>query len=184
MPSSTGGAMTVKLVILDLDRTLWDHHNVTELRAPFTRIDAQTATDATGVHVRLQPGARALLDTLRERRILISIASWNEPAPTFAILEALGLRDYFVHPKVEFHPYKERMVSDLVRELSDKGVRLRPEEILYVDDRALHLRRVRLTVGPVQTLRAGVDIRDLRDVIGYLDRDPASTHSPVTAEEG
>jgi len=25
---------------------------------------------------------------------------------------------------------------------------------------------------------------DLRDVIGYLDRDPASTHSPVTAEEG
>jgi hypothetical protein len=36
----------------------------------------------------------------------------------------------------------------------------------------------------VQVLQAGVDIRDLRDVIDYLDRDPASTHSPVTAEEG
>ncbi|OLC29572.1 MAG: magnesium-dependent phosphatase-1 [Armatimonadetes bacterium 13_1_40CM_64_14] len=176
--------MAVRLVILDLDRTLWDHHNATELRAPFTRIDEQTVADATGVHVTLQPGARALLDTLRERRILISIASWNQPAPASAILETLGLRDYFVHPKVEFHPYKERTVSDLVRELSEEGVRLRPEEILYVDDRALHLRRVRRAVGPVQVLQAGVDIRDLRDVIGYLDRDPASTHSPVTAEEG
>ena len=176
--------MTVKLVILDLDRTLWDHHNVTELRAPFTGIDAQTVADATGVHVRLQPGARALLDALRERGILISIASWNEPAPTFAILETLGLRDYFVRPKVEFHPYKERMVSDLVGELSAEGVRVRPEEILYVDDRALHLRRVRHAVGPVQTLQVGVDIRDLRDVIGYLDRgDPASAHPAVTAED-
>ena len=43
----------------------------------------------------------------------------------------------------------------------------------------------RRAVGPVQVLQAGVDIRHLRDVIGYLDRgDPASTHSPVTAEEG
>lgn len=176
--------MTVKLVILDLDRTLWDHHNVTELRAPFTRIDAQTVADATGVRVRLLPGARELLDTLRERGTLISIASWNEPAPAFAILEALGLRNYFVHPKVEFHPYKERMVSDLVREVSEDGVHLRPEEILYVDDRALHFRRVRGAVGPVQTLQAGVDIRDLRDVIGYLDREePASTRSAVTGED-
>ncbi len=176
--------MTVKLVILDLDRTLWDHHNVTELQAPFTGIDAETVTDATGVRVRLQPGARALLDTLRERGILISTASWNEPAPTFAILETLGLRDYFVHPKVEFHPYKERMVTALVQELSEEGVRLRPEEILYVDDRALHLRRVRRAVGPVQTLQAGVDIRDLHDVIDYLDRgDPASAHSAVTVED-
>lgn len=176
--------MTVKLVILDLDRTLWDHHNVTELRAPFTGIDAQTVADATGVHVRLQPGARALLDTLRERGILISIASWNEPAPTFAILETLGLRDYFVHPKVEFHPYKERMVSDLVRELSAEGMHVRPEEILYIDDRALHLRRARGSVGPVQVLQAGVDIRDLHDVIGYLDReDPSSAPPVVTADD-
>ncbi|HVH32290.1 MAG TPA: magnesium-dependent phosphatase-1 [bacterium] len=171
--------MSVKLVILDLDRTLWDHHNVTELHAPFTLIDAQTVADATGMRVRLQPGARALLETLRERGILISIASWNEPAPALAILEALRLRDYFVHPKVEFHPYKERMVSDLVQELTAEGVRVRPEEILYVDDRALHFKRVRRAVGPVQTLQTGADIRDLRDVIGYLDGGmPASTHPP------
>jgi magnesium-dependent phosphatase-1 len=176
--------VTIKLVILDLDRTLWDHHNVTELRAPFSRVDAQTVADADGVPVRLQPGARELLDTLRERGILISIASWNEPAPAFAILETLGLRDYFVHPKVEFHPYKERMVSDLVQELTAEGVRVRPEEILYVDDRALHFKRVRHAVGPVQTLQAGVDIRDLRDVIGYLDGGrPASAYPTVTAED-
>lgn len=161
--------MAIKLVILDLDRTLWDHHNVTELRAPFTRRDAETVADATGARVRLLPGARELLDALRERGILISIASWNEPAPAFAILEALGVRDYFVHPKVEFHPYKERMVSDLLRELSADGVHVQPEDILYIDDRALHLRRVEAAVGPLHVLRAGVDIRDLRDVLTHLE---------------
>src|SRR5260370_16621302 len=158
--------MAVRLVILDLDRPLWDHHNATELRAPSTRSDEQTVADATGVHVTLQPGARALLDTLRERGILISIASWNEPAPASAILETLGLRDYFVHPKVEFHPYKERTVSDLVRELSEEGVRLRPEEILYVDDRALHLRPARRALAPLPVLQPRVAIRPLPPVLG------------------
>ncbi len=161
--------MSVRLVILDCDRTLWDHHNVTELHPPFARLDAATVTDANGVAVRLLPGATALLEALRGRGILISIVSWNEPAPVFAILDLLGLRDYFVRPKVEFHPYKERMVVELLAELSADGVPLRADEILYVDDRALHLRRVRRAVGPVQVLRAGVDIRNLREVLTYLD---------------
>lgn len=168
--------MAVRLVILDCDRTLWDHHNVSELRLPFSRIDTDTIQDAGGVRVRLQPGARGLLHALRERGVLTSIASWNRPEPVFAIFELLGLSEFFVRPKVEFHPYKERTVTSLLQELASEGVALRPEEVLYVDDRPLHLRRVRAALGPLVTLQAGVDIRDLREILNYVaDRDSATS---------
>ena len=171
--------MAVRLVILDCDLTLWDHHNVSELRLPFSRVDADTVEDAAGVRVRLQSGAQDLLRGLSERGVLISIASWNRPEPVFAILDLLDLTGFFVRPKVEFHPYKERAVATLLEELAGEGIILRPEEVLYVDDRALHLRRVRAAVGPVQTLRPGTDIKDLREVLKLiLDRESKTDPTP------
>jgi len=159
---------TVRLVIFDCDQTLWDHHNVSELQLPFVRVDADTVVDAGGVHVRLRPGARAVLSALRARGVLISIASWNQPGPVFAILEQLGLMEFFVRPKVEPHPYKERTITALLHELAADGIVLRPEEVLLVDDRPLHLRRVRAAIGPLLTLQPGEDFDDLREVFDYV----------------
>lgn len=155
----------VRLVILDCDRTLWDHHNVSELQLPFVRVDADTVVDARGVPVRLRPGVRALLSALREQGILISIASWNQPEPVFAIFDQLDLTGFFVRPKVEPHPYKERTISALLAELAAEGIALRPEEVVFVDDRSRHLRRVRAAVGPLHTLQPGVDFADLPELL-------------------
>lgn len=76
---------------------------------------------------------------------------------------------YFANPKVEFHPRKERMIASLLRELAADGTVLRPEEILFVDDRLVMLETVRRALGPIHTLQAGVDIADLRDVLAHLD---------------
>ena len=160
--------MPVRLVIFDCDRTLWDHANVSELAPPFCKVDDETVADATGARVRLFPGVREVLEALRRRGILISAASWNRPEPVFAIFDLLGLREYFTRPKVEFHPYKERMVRALLEELAGDGVRLAPEEVLFVDDRAVHLNRVRRLVGPVRTLRPGADLTDIREVLHHL----------------
>ncbi|HXF81815.1 MAG TPA: magnesium-dependent phosphatase-1 [bacterium] len=161
--------MAVKLVIFDCDRTLWDHPNVSELQRPFRRIDATTVADAAGVRVRLRPHAREVLDALRARGILISVASWNRPEPVLEIFEQLDLMPYFTRPKVEFHPYKEKTIRALLDELAADGVRLAPEEVLFVDDRAVHLERVRRFVGPVRTLQPGVTLHDLREVLAHLD---------------
>ncbi len=163
--------MAVKLVILDCDLTLWDHPNVSELRLPFTRVDPDTVEDAGGVRVRLVPGVRELLAELRARGILVSIASWNQPEPVFAILDLLGLRPCLTRPKVEPHPYKERTITALLAELAAEGITILPDEVLYVDDRALHLRRVREALGSIRTLHPQDDITDLRDVLGYVDRE-------------
>ncbi|MBI3974917.1 MAG: magnesium-dependent phosphatase-1 [Armatimonadetes bacterium] len=157
--------MAIRLVILDCDRTLWDHHNVTELRLPFTKVDRDALRDADGVEVRLLPGVRELLSALRGRGILISIASWNDPAPVLAILDQLSLSHFFTRPKVEPHPFKERAIAALLQELAAEGVALAPAEVLFVDDRDLHFPLVRLAVGPVRTVHFGREISELHQLL-------------------
>ncbi len=161
--------MAVRLVIFDCDLTLWDHANVSELRLPLSRVDTDTIEDAAGVHVRLLPGVREVFAGLQARGILISIASWNQPEPVFAMLDLLGLTPFFTRPKVEPHPYKERTIAALLQELAAEGLAVKPDEVVYVDDRALHLRRVREALGSIRTLRPGVDLKDLREMLAYID---------------
>ncbi len=161
--------MTIHLVVLDCDSTLWEHEDVSTLRPPFTRVDDRTARDARGEVVRLSLGARELLEELKRRGVLISICSWNRPEPVFGILDQLGLTGYFVHPKVEFHPNKDVMITTLLDELAREGKPLRPEEVMFVDDNPRMLEKVRQSVGPVHTVRAGSDVRDLREVLNLLD---------------
>jgi len=161
--------MAVRLVIFDCDRTLWDHANVSELSLPFRRVDDDAVEDVHGVRVRLVPGAREVLEALRRRGILISIASWNRPEPVFAIFAQLDLTGYFTRPKVEFHPYKEKTVAALLEDLAGDGTILRPEDVLVVDDRGVHLQRIRRFVGPVRTLQPGADCSDLREVLAHLE---------------
>ncbi|MDQ7842867.1 MAG: magnesium-dependent phosphatase-1 [Armatimonadota bacterium] len=161
--------MAVRLVIFDCDRTLWDHADVSSLRLPYRRLDGDTVVDSRGERVRLFPGVREVLETLRRRGILVSIASWNRPEHVFPIFELLGLTPYFIRPKVEFHPRKDAMIQALLTELAADGHPLRPEEVLFVDDRPANLRRVRDALGPVRTVQAGVEITDVRAVLGYLE---------------
>lgn len=116
----------------------------------------------------MAPGVREVLDALRACGTLISVASWNHPEPVLAIFEALGLAQYFTRHKVEFQPYKEKAIAMLLEELAADGVALRPEEVLFVDDRMLHFNRIRRFVGPVRTLLVGVDVTGLRDVLTHL----------------
>lgn len=160
--------MAIRLVIFDCDRTLWEHHDVAETKPPYRRVDEDTVEDARGDRVRLFPGAREVLDALLQRGLLISIASWNLPQIVSRIFDALGLTAYFTRPKVEFHPHKDRMIASLLRELAEDGIVLRPEEVLFVDDRLVMLETVRAAVGPIRTLQAGVDIADLKEVLGHL----------------
>jgi magnesium-dependent phosphatase-1 len=158
-----------RLVILDCDRTLWDHEDVSMLRLPFARVDPETVRDADGIRVRLNPGARTLLAHLRDRGILISIASWNHPEPVFAIFALLDLEAFFAHPKVEFHPHKDQMVARLLAELAADGTPVRPDEIVYVDDNPTMLAKVRAAFPAARTLQAGVNVRDLREVVPYVE---------------
>lgn len=161
--------MSVRLVILDLDLTLWDHRNVTALARPFKSAGDDAVVDQTGVRVSLYPGVRTLLDGLRARKLIIAAASWNEPDAVQEIFDLLDLNHYFDHKKVEPHPNKERLVAALFRDLEAAGRSLSPSEVLYIDDRRIHLDAIHAAVGPIRFLQFGVDIQRPDDVLAHLD---------------
>src|SRR5262245_10326012 len=76
------GAGTVKCVVWDLDNTLWRGTLVEE--GP----------------VRLRDDAVELVKVLDARGVLQSIASKNDPDHALAVLEQLGMRDYFLYPQI------------------------------------------------------------------------------------
>ncbi|MFQ6074746.1 MAG: magnesium-dependent phosphatase-1 [Candidatus Bathyarchaeia archaeon] len=158
----------VRLVVLDCDLTLWSHPDVSALRPPFRRVDPMTVRDDEGELVRLHEGVRETLEGLRERGILVSVASWNDPEPVHQLFRLFEIGGYFIHPKVEHHPRKGEMIRELIEDLERDGVEIEAEEILYVHDKPRHLDGILRAVGRVKFKRFGVDLRRLEDILKLL----------------
>ena len=160
--------MSIKLVVLDLDGTLWDHPDVSVLIPPFRRLDNDSAEDTEGRMVRLYAGMRELIEELDRRGVLLSIASWNKPEPVYELLKLFELDSFFRHPMVQFHPDKDRMVRELLAKLEKEGVDVKPEEILYVDDHDWHLAEIKETVGLVNFLHMWKDVNSPLKILDHI----------------
>lgn len=90
-----GSAMSkqqeIKLIIWDLDNTLWQG-----------TLSENTVTGLT-------EGIRQIIETLDARGILQSIASKNDFEPAMAQLKQWGLNDYFLYPQINWHPKSENI---------------------------------------------------------------------------
>ncbi len=76
---------TIKLLIWDLDNTLWD------------------GTLLEGDGVQLRPGIRETVAALDGRGILQSIASKNDYDAAVQKLQELGLNQYFLYPQINWN---------------------------------------------------------------------------------
>jgi magnesium-dependent phosphatase-1 len=155
----------IKLIVLDADGTIWSHHDASALVAPFEIVSCDVIQDKYHSTVRLNDGIREFLNYVRENGILLSLASWNEPENVFSLLSLFGIDGFFVFPVVEPHPNKHVMLQKIVLGLSQRGVKVLPEEILYIDDRDVHLEEIRSSVGNVKFLRYGVDVENWYDAL-------------------
>lgn len=161
--------MTIRLVVFDADKTLWSHPNVSNLTLPFKLVDADTVSDASGETFHLFHGIREVLTTLQKRNIIITVASWNKPEPVQQALKLFNIDKFFRVVKAEFHPNKNLMIESTLSKLADGGVRLKPEEILYVDDRDLHIDKVREKVGAIHFIQMWVDAKNPEEILRYVE---------------
>jgi len=141
-------ADAVKLVVWDLDETLW----------------AGTLSEGP---VTIDPSVTELIRTLNRRGIVNSICSKNTEAEARRRLEEADLWSEFVFPSVDWSPKGSR-VAQMVED-----AQLRPENVLFLDDLAINRAEVGHFVPGIQT--AGPEILDrllgLPQLTGKDDRE-------------
>jgi FkbH-like protein len=137
----------VKLVVWDLDETLW----------------AGTLSEGP---VALDPSTGDLVRTLNDRGIVNSICSKNDPEDARAELRRLGLWEEFVFARIDWSP-KGARVAQIIDD-----AQLRPENVLFIDDSPTNRGEVRHFSEGIQT--AGPEIIDhllsLPELAGKDDR--------------
>jgi len=133
-PSASGDAglakapaKAAKLVIFDLDNTLWDG----------ILLEGE---------VTLRPGIAELFRTLDERGVLISVASKNANDDAMAKLEALGLADYVLHQRIGWGP-KSDGVAQII-----KAIDIGADTVMFIDDNPFERAEVGGAVAGVEVL--------------------------------
>jgi FkbH-like protein len=129
-PPQQGAAKPAKVVVWDLDETLWTGVLVED--------------GARGV--KLRPEAVAAIKMLDARGVLQSIASKNNATEALAALKAFGLDDYFLHPQIHWNP-KSGSIAALARTLN-----LGLDSFVFIDDQPFERGEVESAHPMVRTL--------------------------------
>ncbi len=157
----------LRLLMLDLDRTVWDHPDVTSTVPPYVRV-SDAVLDGRGETIRLLPGIVELLSWAAASGVAVAALSWNEPAKATAVLNAFSLARYFRYVYIEPHPMKHAMVSRLIERYVSEGGTKNFAEMLYIDDKDIHVHDVWRYVGPIPFLQWGRDLTDYRVLLSWL----------------
>jgi FkbH-like protein len=125
-----GAAKPAKVVVWDLDETLW------------TGVLAEDGAEG----VRVRPEALAAIRMLDERGVLQSVASKNDESEALAALTAFGLADYFLHPQIHWNP-KSGSIAAVAGALN-----LGLDSIVFIDDQPFERGEVEAAHPMVRTL--------------------------------
>jgi len=155
-----------KLVALDLDKTLWDHPDISSTIPPYRRVDADAIADSLGSLIRLRRGAREVLRELKRRGIALAVVSWNNYDIAVEALRALDLLDLFDIVIIEPHPHKDLMFKRLLKWARRKGIEA--GDVIFLDDNPEMVEKVKRAWPAVRTLRFGHDVYSFEDLLGLL----------------
>ena len=152
-PSPGDPSRPVKLVVWDLDDTLWEG---TLSEGPVV-LDRATAD---------------VVRALNRRGIVNSVCSKNDRAGARLVLEEAGLWDEIVFARIDWSP-KGARVAQIVED-----AQLRAEDVLFIDDLALNREEVRQAAPGIQVAGPGIIDRllSLPELSGKDDRHLSRLH--------
>ncbi|RFA98515.1 magnesium-dependent phosphatase-1 [Pyrobaculum aerophilum] len=157
------------LIALDLDGTVWDHHDISSLYPPFKRVSPLKIQDSRGAEVTLRKHVRDFLQWARNSGHIITTLSWNDFQVAYQALRAFEIDAYFHYLVIEPHPRKDKMLYYLLRRIkAERGVEIKPQDIVYIDDRDIHIREIWENIGPVRFIQFGIDVKCFLEIIPLL----------------
>lgn len=145
-PSVERPVKAVKLIVFDLDNTVWE------------------GTLLEDTHVRLKPEIAAAIPELDRRGILMSVASRNDHGLAMAKLREFGLAEYFLHPQINWGTK-----SDSLRSIAEQ-LNIGLDAVAFVDDEPFERDEVAFALPQVRT----VDSRLAGDLLKSPDFNPAA----------
>ena len=132
-------ASKVKCVVWDLDNTLWDG----------TLVETESPSD-----LQLKEGVLKTIQALDERGIIQSIASKNEYNDAWAVIERLGLKEYFLYPQIHWNA-KSESIKNIALKLNI-GI----DSLALIDDSIFERKQVQ-SVWPQVRVYDATEIKNL-----------------------
>ena len=129
----------VKCVVWDLDGTLWNE----------TLIETDNPSD-----IKLKEGMAEIIEQLDSRGIIQSIASKNDSAQAMAVLERLGISEYFLYPQIHWNAKSESLKAIA------KSLNIGIDSLAFVDDTPFERNQVSF-VCPQVRIYGAEDISEL-----------------------
>ena len=149
-PVANGREKTAKVVIWDLDNTVWDG----------------VLVEDGPERLRLHPKIADIMAELDRRGIVNSVVSKNDHAYAMDQLERFGLAEYVVFPRISWEP-KGAAVAAVITDFN-----VGSDTVVFVDDQPFEREQVRQTVPGVRT----IDATDIGDLLSLDIMSPEQSH--------
>ena len=117
-------------------------------------------SDPQKTYIRLMPGYRDLLDTLKEQGVTSSIISLNTEGTVKRIIEAFGLTDNYLDIRDSW-ANKGKVFNEQMKEFGYK-----PKEGIFIDDSLGHVEDVAKS-GAI-ALQIGHDVKEIAQIVSYM----------------
>ena len=154
------------IVFIDLDGTVWDHKDISSTNPPY-RCVGDLLYNSTGTIVKLYSNVREFLSLLKTKRLLVYTLSWNDPTKALKALECLNLKEFFDGHVIHNHPHKHLGMKKIIEKLN---LNIRPCQIIYIDDRKLHVNDIKKTIGEITFIHMWKDVKDYNELKDYIIR--------------
>ncbi|KAG8193762.1 hypothetical protein JTE90_005058 [Oedothorax gibbosus] len=149
----------LKLIVFDLDYTLWPFWVDTHVRGPF-KIRNDQVVDGSGQKIKFYPEVPAILESLKSKGYILGIASRTEwPEGARKLLLLFGWSEYFTHQEI----YPGRKTTNFKKIKDASGVQY--SDMLFFDDEVRNI--TDLTAIGVKSIlvRDGVNMKMVEEAI-------------------
>lgn len=157
------------LLLVDLDGTLWDHPDISQVVPPFKKLDPHTIMDSNNTVVQLHKDTLEIVRWAKNNNAITSTLSWNHPDIAVQVLRVFGVHKLFDYLMIEPHPNKDEMIKKLLDTIRKKQkITFNTNEIVYIDDRTIHLEQIRKNIGNIIFLQRNKDYRSPEEAIKII----------------
>jgi len=130
---------TTKLLVLDVDGTIWHNDYRPDRQPPFVRLNATEVRTGDGETISIKQGMIGLLSQARDMNVTCSIASIGDPDIVLPIIQQFKLPTRFIHPQLGWDG-KDVMIGEILRRFeAEDGISISDAEITFLDDEEKNL---------------------------------------------